>query len=184
MPRAHISGEHLPQKMLAHEWVDQQIKISTDPVDVYGFLFKNGKYFDVPRMRAPKGLPHPAKVIVDHCHSNNLNYIFSVLEHRPKLVKDMQFVSGIYCARAINPSVPEDKFYHVAHHSFITYKNKIVDWTYLYHPPNYYRVDQYFGVAYSLETVDAAFSEIAATNPEGNGLTIPLVVLKDKPFLK
>lgn len=102
-----------------------------------------------------------------------------IQEERPDLLKDIHLVSGLYGLKANNGRVPKDQKYFIDHHSFILYKETVLDWTVLNYPPRFYDIDQYLGVVFPAATVLNAMDELVLENTKGP--MVPLMVLKNKP---
>ncbi len=179
-----LLGQEFSQKIPLHEWVIQQQR--TEPnkamLAVYNLLNKHGRYFPnkVADPITLELLPSPIRIENRKCHSNSVLYACTLNEDYPKFSSDFKFVSGIYGLKAIVNEVPKDKRYNICHHSFLIYKDLIVDWTKIYYPPIGYKVDQYFGIAYSIPVVTETMEVVIDANAD---MLIPLIPLLKKPFI-
>jgi hypothetical protein len=182
-----LKGENLPEKISLTEWLRRKIIENTEFVDIFRFLLDTGTLFSGKMPLYPPGLIDPYRVDQAYCHSNNLLYAAVIYERQPGMIEDVQFVSGIYGLQATDPSVPSDKKYAIAFHSFMSYRGMVLDCTMMEYPPLYYIVDQYFGTRFSIKTVVETLNKISDEALEKKTaiyINTPLEILKDKPYLK
>ena len=178
---ADLSAHTFKERINLREWVTGRISENSLAIDMYEFLENKGMYFKSTTPPAMQGILLPRKTMAFQCHTNSTHYLLTVQEERPDFLSELSFVSGLYGLKANNDCVPKDKRYFIDHHSFILHKNKVLDWTILNHPPKYYDVDQYFGIAFSPQIVLDAIDELVSENQKGP--MVPLMVLKKKPHL-
>lgn len=147
------AGERLGARIPLHEWIKNILK-EYPGLAMYELLVEGGKYFTESLACPPKGVMLPTVVENLQCHANNMLYIDTLSKKQPEVLGDFNFVCGFYGLKAKEGyCVPPDLQYHIGHHSFMTYKGSIVDFTLLKYPPTRYEIDQYFGVAFEIDTV-------------------------------
>lgn len=174
-----LSAHNLYERIELHNWVSGMVSQDSSKADIYSFLNEQGIYFSWSYPPELHGIPLPYKTIPFGCHTNSTHYLCTIQNEKPELLEDLYFVSGVYGLKANNSCVPRDKRYFIDHHSFILHKGVVIDWTVLNHPPKYYDVDQYFGVAFPAMTVLEVMDELVLENRKGP--MVPLMVLKNKP---
>lgn len=173
-----LSAHNRAERIDLHTWVSERISENSPAVDLYRFLVEKGTYFQYSYPPVLNGLILPCDTAPLQCHTNSTHYLCTVQEKQQYLLDDLYLVSGLYAMKANNDCVPQDQRYFIDHHSFIYYKGVVVDWTVLNHPPKYYDIDQYFGVAFPARTVLDAMDELVLENKRVP--TVPLMVLKNK----
>lgn len=156
-----LAGEDLSERVPIRQWIKNNMREEIPPHSIYSFLLDKGKYFSKRLSAYPQEVVTPYRVQHRYCHENNILYAVVLTENQPEILAHFKFVSGFYGVKAIDGSVPVDTCYSIHHHSFMTYKGAVLDCTVLQHPPLKGEVDQYFGVAFDLQTVVNAFDDFA-----------------------
>ncbi len=168
-----LRGEELPERAPLHEWIDSAVKES--PMCL--FLQEKGKYFNEILREPPEGVALPDRIQPYQCHYNNMIYSIVLSERQPEVLKDFRFASGFFGMKATTPVIPEDQSYFIGHHSFMTYKGAVLDYTMLQCPPLVYEPDQYFGVEFKVEEVVKIF-DILTEDGHNIAAISPLEVLR------
>lgn len=181
-----LGGEELRERIPLRNWITKAYENYSELTDIYQFLLEAGSCFsNAPRLTCyPNGVIAPYKVEHLQCHANNILYAAVLSENQPKVLNDLQFVSGFFGMKAKKDyPVPIGREYFIGHHSFMTYKGALLDCTMLQHPPRAYDIDQYFGIAFDLNTVVRKYDILME-----EGVEIPKVIvleaLRNEPYLK
>jgi hypothetical protein len=177
-----LGGEERSTKIALQEWVTEAA-IEQPSCKIFPFLTEAGKYFNGSLSNYPQGVSVPSEVRNLKCHANNILYAALLNEKHPQLVDDFQFVSGFYAMKAKISAVPANLYYYICHHSFMLYKGNVLDCTILHHPPLAYEVDQYFGIAFKIETIIKRFDELMDDRPN-NPKVMVLETLLNEPYIK
>ncbi len=179
-----LLGEELPAKISLKEWVEDAHQTQMEPKAIFKFLCEAGRYFTKILEMPPEGVLRPHRIQAYQCHSNNILYGAVLAEMQPEVLCDFSFVSGFYGMKAIDDDVPTDKKYFIGNHTFMTYKGAVLDYTSLQHPPNAYKPDQYFGVAFDVKIMVNAFNVLFKKDNNIIPQIPVLEVLRNEPYLK
>lgn len=114
-------------------------------------LLSNGTKFKCPVLKDfPKDLPKPRRTAEYHCHGNSVFYAFTLMNHLKGNDSELEFASGMYRWKSINPDVTKHKAF-ISAHTWLMYKGEVLDCTMINHPPKFYEVVEYFGIRFPIK---------------------------------
>lgn len=181
-----LYGEYLPKKISIQDYLKEAIENSDPHTDICKFMLEHGQKFN------ERFNEHPEKIINlgpqmknAKCHGNSMFYSFMIGVKQPYLLKKINFVTGFYAVSAKGVVLDHNE-HAIVHHSFLTYEGKVFDCTSLVFKPNLYDITEYFGVSFSLETVNNVLGKLFgdfSPNESSENPIPPIMILKDEPCL-
>jgi hypothetical protein len=189
----HMSVNYSTKDMVTSEVLKDHINLETWLIKIleshhnrnphiWQILKQEGQYFYNPLKEYPKNIKTPDYVERGRCHHNNLIFAQILFDNHRDIIDDFRFVTGLWLRKAKNINPLSDTNYWVGPHSFLTYKENILDCGALTNPPISYEILQYFGISFEIEHVLKLYKNLEAQglNPE----EVPIIkVLTQIPCL-
>lgn len=176
-----LGGEERSTPISIPKWLRESLIKEEKGHEHFSFLLEKGVFFREQFDTYPPEIPKPTGSIEKlACHMNSLVYTLQLFDAMPEKRDLLHFVTGIYSLEAKSSLVPYDRRFFLDHHSFISYKGKVLDPTIITHPPEFFSVKEYYGVSIPCEQIVSLYEELAEEGKDIASITCFLDVVRQK----